>query len=247
MDALTRSTLINVVGFGAGTAIAAVLFAAVAEFGAGYVVLALAIFAGMTAFGLRHLDEHRPRAAFGRANEVTLFRVGLIALVGGMIAIPAPPLWLQWTALGVTAIAIALDGVDGLLARRRGSATRLGAQFDMEVDAGLILLMSVLALQTGKVGVWVLMIGLWRYVFVVAGLVFRKLRAPLGPAVWRKAVCVLQSVGLLIVLLPVTDPLMASVVAAVALTALTLSFAYDTWRMALSDAVPLAAGTLPKS
>ena len=41
--------------------------------------------------------------------------------------------------------ALALDGVDGQVARRTGTASELGARFDMEVDAFLILVLSVAA------------------------------------------------------------------------------------------------------
>ncbi|WGF86987.1 CDP-alcohol phosphatidyltransferase family protein [Marinivivus vitaminiproducens] len=246
MTALMRSTVTNIAWFGTGTALTAIGLALWAGLGGGYVVLACAIYAAMTAFTLRHLEDHHPRATFGRANQVTLFRVGLIALVGGTLAVVAPPPWLQWLSVSVASVALALDGVDGLLARRRGSATRLGARFDLEVDAALILLLAALAWQTGKVGAWVLLIGLWRYVFVLAGVVFPKLRGPLGPALWRKAVCVLQIVSLLFVLLPVSGAIAASTVAAIALAALTASFAYDAWRMTTAGDVPFAAGNVTK-
>ncbi|GAA4940924.1 hypothetical protein GCM10023238_03240 [Streptomyces heliomycini] len=45
--------------------------------------------------------------------------------------------------MGLTAVALILDGVDGKVARRTGTSTPLGARFDMEVDAFLILVLSV--------------------------------------------------------------------------------------------------------
>ena len=43
----------------------------------------------------------------------------------------------------LAAVALALDPADGWLARRTGTASALGARFDGEVDAFLILALSV--------------------------------------------------------------------------------------------------------
>ncbi|MEV0472509.1 CDP-alcohol phosphatidyltransferase family protein, partial [Streptomyces prunicolor] len=87
---------------------------------------------------------HRSRTrSFGPANRVTL---GRAILVGGVTALVAdsfessPPVTLL---VGLTAVALILDGVDGKVARRTNTSTALGARFDMEVDAFLILVLSV--------------------------------------------------------------------------------------------------------
>ena len=59
--------------------------------------------------------------------------------------------------------------MDGWLARRCGVASHFGARFDLEVDSLLILILAVLVWQSGRVGAWVLAIGLARYAFVLAG------------------------------------------------------------------------------
>src|SRR5699024_5175896 len=66
----------------------------------------------------------------------------------------------------LAAAALVLDAVDGAVARATASATVGGARFDMEVDAFLILVLSVYAAPT--VGALVLLIGLARYLFVAA-------------------------------------------------------------------------------
>ena len=87
------------------------------------------------------------------ANWVTLTRALLIAGVAGLVADsfgrPVPV-----TALvTLSAVALALDAVDGQVARRTGTATPLGARFDGEVDAFLILLLSIVVSQDyGAVG-----------------------------------------------------------------------------------------------
>lgn len=80
----------------------------------------------------------------------------------------------------MTAVALALDAVDGWVARRTGTASALGARFDMEVDAFLILVLSVQV--TPAVGPWVLAIGGLRYAFVVAGWLLPWMRGPCRPA-----------------------------------------------------------------
>jgi phosphatidylglycerophosphate synthase len=79
----------------------------------------------------------------GPANWVTLARgtlaVGVAALVADSFSEPA-----QVTALvTLSGVALALDAVDGWVARRSKTASKLGAQFDGEVDAFLILVLSV--------------------------------------------------------------------------------------------------------
>lgn len=134
--------------------------------------------------------------SFGPANRVTL---GRATLVGGVTALVAdsfestPPVTLL---VGLTAVALILDGVDGKVARRTGTSTALGARFDMEVDAFLILVLSVYVSMA--LGPWVLLIGGMRYVFVAAARVAPWLNAPLPPSTARKTVAALQGVLLLL-------------------------------------------------
>ncbi|WP_329415276.1 CDP-alcohol phosphatidyltransferase family protein [Streptomyces sp. NBC_00704] len=133
---------------------------------------------------------------FGPANRVTL---GRATLVGGVTALVAdsfestPPVTLL---VGLTAVALILDGVDGKVARRTNTSTALGARFDMEVDAFLILVLSVYVSTT--LGPWVLLIGGMRYAFVAAARVAPWLNAPLPPSTARKTVAALQGVLLLL-------------------------------------------------
>ncbi|MEU3840380.1 CDP-alcohol phosphatidyltransferase family protein [Streptomyces sp. NPDC028635] len=175
--------------------------------------------------------------SFGPANRVTL---GRATLVGGVTALVAdsfegaPPVTLF---VALTAVALLLDGVDGKVARRTGTTTALGARFDMEVDAFLILVLSVyVALDFGP---WVLLIGAMRYVFVAAARVWPWLNAPLPPSTARKTVAALQGILLLLAssgLLPV--PASAGVVV-LALALLTWSFGRDVvWLRRHAHAVP---------
>ncbi|MDZ7779597.1 MAG: CDP-alcohol phosphatidyltransferase family protein [Gemmatimonadota bacterium] len=174
------------------------------------------------------LPVHLPRPGIGWANRVTLFRatltlpVAALVLVPGMVEGPA-----AWWVIGLGAAASVLDGVDGWLARVTDTHTPFGARFDMELDAFLILALSALVWTSTPIGPWVLGIGLIRYAFVLAGRLLPHLEAPLPPSVRRKAVCVIQTVALLVALGPPVPTVLAVTSAALALAALVYSFTVD--------------------
>lgn len=167
--------------------------------------------------------------ALGPANAVTLFRAtlvgGVLALVADAVRGPVPTTVL----VGLAAVALALDGVDGQVARRTRSTTRLGARFDMEIDALLIMVLSIfVALSYGW---WVLAIGALRYVFVAAAWVLPWLAANLPERFSRKVVAAVQGVALAVAsagALP-RPPTFALVV--FALAALCWSFGLDIRRL----------------
>ncbi len=117
---------------------------------------------------IRLYRQHHPYARFGAANYVTLVR----ALLTGFLLLLAtrpPASGLAWIAGWTAGAVAALDGVDGWLARRDRMVSAFGSRFDMETDAALLLVLSVLAWRYDKAGAWVLLIGLMRYLFVAAG------------------------------------------------------------------------------
>jgi phosphatidylglycerophosphate synthase len=97
----------------------------------------------------------------------------------------------------------------------------------METDALLILVLTVLAWQFGKVGIWVLASGLMRYVFVAASLLFAWLRRPLPASRRRKTAAVAQTIALLVAVAPFVPPHISGPVCAVALAILAWSFFLD--------------------
>lgn len=196
------------------------------------VALTLVAYLGMAALlwrGLRRSPRDAPRSGhgLGPANRVTLARGVLVALLAGTLADPgllaARGEWLFAVAL----IALVLDGVDGWVARRTGSASALGARFDMELDAAFILVLCLALLQLDRVGPWVLAIGVMRYAFVAAGWRWPWLAAPLPERRRRKAVCVWQVAALMLALPPAMPGLIATWLAATALAGLAASFAVD--------------------
>jgi phosphatidylglycerophosphate synthase len=190
--------------------------------------LALASYLGMAALLWRALRRGSwPQAGLGPANRITLARAVLVALLAGALADPellaARGEWLFALAL----VALSLDGVDGWVARRTGSATALGARFDMELDAFFILVLCLALLLLGRVGPWVLAIGAMRYAFVAAGWRWPWLAADLPESLRRKAVCVWQVAALMLALLPALPEMLAVWLLATALAGLTFSFAVD--------------------
>jgi phosphatidylglycerophosphate synthase len=138
-------------------------------------------------------------------------------------------------AVAASVVVTLLDGVDGWLARRERTASSFGARFDMEIDALLILALSVLAWRHQKAGAWVVLSGLLRYAFVAVGAVAPWVRVPLPASRRRQTICVIQITALTLVMLPAIEPPTSTAIAVAALVALSYSFLIDTlwlWRRA---------------
>ncbi len=162
----------------------------------------------------------------GAANRVTLLRAVATALLAGLLFHATALAVHGWWLLAAVTATLALDGIDGWVARRRGSSA-FGARFDMELDAFFILVLSAWVLALDKAGAWVLLIGAMRYIFLAAGCLAPALRAPLPERFGRKAICVWQVVTLLACLAPVTGRGLAAPALALALALLVGSFARD--------------------
>jgi phosphatidylglycerophosphate synthase len=189
-------------------------------------LVALAVFLGAAVLVARGAAAHHPYPRFGPANWVTTLRLALTAAVAGLVAGPFTAT-AAWIAIAITVAAGLLDGVDGRLARRSGLSSSFGARFDMETDALLILLLSVLAWRHDKAGAWVLLCGLMRYAFVAAGWIRPWLARPLRSTRRGKTVAALQLVGLGVALAPIVAVPVSTAVAGATLAALTWSFALD--------------------
>jgi len=200
---------------------------------ASHLLLAVALYSAMAGLILRYIPRNRPGPGIGDANRITLGRATLVVTVT-TVAVAAGPLTGPgyWWMLLLAASAMILDGVDGRVARTTGTEGEFGARFDMEIDALLILALSVLVWQSGKVEGWVLLIGSLRYLFVLAGLLWPPLRESLPPRSGRKTICVVQSVVLVACIAPIIPSTLATPAAVVALLLLVYSFARDTWWLA---------------
>jgi phosphatidylglycerophosphate synthase len=198
-----------------------------AHLGAAYPLKAGAIFLVAMSVAIGFLHDAHPFARFGAANRITTLRLVLVSLVAGLAAEPAPQAG-AGVAVAASVMVTALDGVDGWLARERGMMSTFGARFDMEIDALLIMTLSVLALREGKAGAWVLASGLLRYLFVGAGWALAWMNAPLPPSRRRQTVCVVQVIALIVVIAPFVLPPASTAIAAAALVILGGSFLVDT-------------------
>ena len=173
-----------------------------------------------------HLSKHQPHSRFGSGNQITLARAALVALLGGFLS-ESLSNTLLWYVVSFSLIGTGLDAVDGWLARRQGLVSRLGARFDLEVDAFHILILALLACQSGKAGFWVLASGALRYLFVTASNFIPWLAVELPPSRRRQTICVMQVVSLTVCLLPVVSRPWSVCVAASGLALLVASFLID--------------------
>ncbi len=168
-----------------------------------------------------------PAQRLGPAGWVTLGRATLVVGVAALAAdsferdVPVA------MVVALAAVALVLDYVDGWVARRTRSESALGARLDGEVDAFLILVLSVYVAPSA--GAWVLAIGAARYVFLAAGWLVPWMRAPLPRRDWRKVVAATQGITLTIAAAGIVpQPLMRAALA-VALALLAESFGRDVW------------------
>jgi len=167
------------------------------------------------------------RAQWGPASWVTLARAtlaaGVAALAADSLAHDAPAALL----VALAAVALALDAVDGSVARRTGTATALGARFDGEVDAFLILALSVYVAPA--YGAWVLAIGAARYLFLAGEWLVPWMGAPLPSRRWRRLVAATQGIVLTIAAAEVLPRAPTQALLAAALAALTASMGECVW------------------
>jgi phosphatidylglycerophosphate synthase len=167
------------------------------------------------------------RHGFGAPNVVTFVRLALvcslsIGLVRGDLLAES-----GLAVFVIAVLALSLDGLDGWLARRDGVATAFGARFDMEVDAALSCMLSLILLISGHVGPEIMILGFSRYAFIAAGMVLPWLRAPLTDLFSRKVVCVFQIGALCLLLLPAVPEGLARGISLCAAGLLLWSFGRD--------------------
>lgn len=181
---------------------------------------------GVVLCGLLARGLHRARMdRLGPANLVTFARA---LMVGGVTAMVVSgyqrptDLVVLVTLVGV---ALALDGVDGQVARRTGSSSPLGARFDMEVDSILVLVLSICV--AAQFGWWTIAVGGFRYAFAAAAWALPWLTAPTAPRFSRKVVAATQGVVLVVATAQILPHPVALVAMAAVVASLTWSFGLD--------------------
>lgn len=179
----------------------------------------------------------------GPANRVTLTRAVIGIGVAGLVVArfwtdPVTGPATTTSLVLLAAVALVLDGVDGRVARGTGTASAFGARFDMEVDALLILILSVDGARA--VGWWVLAIGAARYVFALARRALPRLQGTAPPRSWCKVVAVVQGVALTVAASQLLSAELTAAVLVAALALLAESFGREVWQLWWLDRAPAA-------
>lgn len=219
---------------GFGAAILILVLAALTplwlQVGTGWWVVAVIAFAhGLAMLGMPSwVGVGAGAARVGPADYVTMARamLGSACVALAVLVLNSrltPPTW--WFAPPAV-LALVLDGVDGQLARRTGTASAQGARYDMECDAMLLMILCIPAALTH--GLWVLLIGLMRYLFVIVALLVPKLRGTDAPTLFARVVALIQGVALVVAVSPVLPYRMNLIVLAIALILLVISFGRQT-------------------
>ncbi|WP_168201387.1 CDP-alcohol phosphatidyltransferase family protein [Qingshengfaniella alkalisoli] len=173
-----------------------------------------------------------PHGRFGPANVVTSVRAGGVVVLSS-VAID-PSIMDQIGRLMVAGLAVfllALDGLDGFLARRTGLVSAFGARFDMEVDALLTLVLSLVLWRTGIVASVVLFLILPYYLFCITKRSLPWLSGPLPPSFRRKTICVVQiALPICLLAIPLPKPV-PTVAVAIVLMVILWSFVRDIHRL----------------
>jgi phosphatidylglycerophosphate synthase len=159
---------------------------------------------------------------FGLANLITSVRLLLtLGLLLGGLALS------DWWIVLLAASVVTLDGVDGWAARRFEIQGEFGARYDTAVDSLFTLGLSCLLLCRGVLGGWVLLAGLWHYVYVLSVLIFpserEAKRSLLGASVF---VALVSTMGAAFVL----PPAWAAGLVGAAVILQSASFVWSFWQ-----------------
>ena len=212
---------VGIVGLGALIMLGAVVTGDDPSLALAVSVVGYGIALGVAQFALRRTYPH---AAIGLCNAVTVVRLVLTCVVLAAVFASSPA---AWPVFAIALTAFLLDGADGWLARREGYASNFGARFDVEVDAALALILAIYAHVHADVGAYVILLGLPRYLFIVAQYPLPWLSRQLPERFIRKVVCVAQISVLIAVLLPFVGTSLGGITVGVTALALMWSFAID--------------------
>jgi phosphatidylglycerophosphate synthase len=223
---LLRGALTGMLAVALSIVSASVLGVNLLHLSAAYLPKALLLFTAGAGLVLLALPGSHRLVRMGAANQVTIVRGALVALLAALLG--------EHTSRAIAAVvvvvasaAMLLDGVDGWLARRSGTASAFGARLDMETDALFVAVLALLVWQFGKAGSWVLLSGLMRYLFAAVAAIIPRLQRPVPSTNRGKTIAVLQMIALIVALAPGCSRPASAWVAAVGLLALVLSFALD--------------------
>lgn len=186
-------------------------------------------------FLYRHLDRNRAGdrerlyRSLGAPNGLTLLRGVGIAAVAGFAFVP-PRAALAWLPAILYGVAVALDGLDGYVARATDRTTVLGEKLDMAVDTLGFLVAPLVGVLWGRLPVWYLSLSLARYLFRAGRGLRRRRGRPvyeLPPSRVRRPLAGVQMGFIAVALAPVLPTGTVHVAAAVVLAPSLAVFARD--------------------
>ncbi|MWV41289.1 CDP-alcohol phosphatidyltransferase family protein [Natrialba sp. INN-245] len=167
---------------------------------------------------------------FTLATGVTIARAAAVAVLAGFVATRPPSGPLEWAPGALFAVAAALDAVDGAIARTTGTETDLGARLDVEVDAFVVFVGSILAVTAGAAPVAFLAVGIARYLFA-GSLWWRQRRGrdvfELPPSRFRRPLGALAMLAIWLAILPVPGHGVSRAVTTIVLVPVLVNFVRD--------------------
>lgn len=159
-----------------GIGLLAVLAGAWASGASVFLSLASALAVSGTLWRSRRLAD--PQATrLGAATHLTLLRGLLVSLVAGF-ALVVPLGAVRWFPALLYGAAAICDRFDGILARRLGQTTALGARLDEAMDALGLLVAPAVAVAWGRLPPWYLLVGAAYYLFRGGIWIRRRLALP---------------------------------------------------------------------
>jgi CDP-diacylglycerol--glycerol-3-phosphate 3-phosphatidyltransferase len=180
----------------------------------------------------RAADAAAPRPRLGSANLVTIARGTLLAWLAGFAVVPWEGGPLAAAPAALYAGNVALDAVDGSLARRVGHVSELGARLDAEFDGAGVLVGLGVAVAADLVPDVLVLVGLVKYAYVAAEWLARRrghALSPLPDRASRRPLAVLQMLAVAVVLSTLLVRPAAALVAGAVGLAYSLGFARDLW------------------
>lgn len=179
----------------------------------------------------------RKRDNINSPNALTVLRILLVPLFGWFLLRDGGHVeeW-RWWAAGTFALAMATDKVDGSIARRRNLITDFGKLADPVADKAMTGMAFIGLSVLGAVWWWATVLVLARELGITAMRMWLKRFAVLPAGKGGKLKTVLQTIGLLMVVMPIGGwfHLVGLVVvgAAVAVTVLTgIDYAWQGWKV----------------
>jgi CDP-diacylglycerol--glycerol-3-phosphate 3-phosphatidyltransferase len=119
-------------------------------------------------------------ATLGLATQLTLLRGLLVSLVAGF-AFVEPIGFVRWVPGALYTLAALTDRCDGMVARRLGQVSELGARLDVAMDALGLVVAPLVAVRWGRLPPWYLLLGAAYYLFHAGVALRRRLGLPVFP------------------------------------------------------------------